>query len=221
MSRMPVINKTSWINPGNRPEKETVARTRVTPSRLGSIGGKGVHTMVRGLDAVMKAPRPYKEVPVKVPLKVQPVAAEAGHVKPQPRTQCPHCPLSFQDANEAQSHMRLCARVQVAAVATVSGPGIEDLAKLWEGRRLVPVAVPTAAWKQPTVLKKHPPIKPVSRKPRALPPLPVRSMCPHCDAWFPSKHERGKHQSVCSRNHKRDYAYLRWCDDGGAVACDD
>src|SRR5579863_269463 len=66
---LPVVDRTAWINRGNRPEKVTAKPSaRLKQSAKGSVGGKGIHMTPDGIAIVMRAPRLHADVPVEAPL---------------------------------------------------------------------------------------------------------------------------------------------------------
>ena len=58
--KLPVIDKTAWINRGNQPNKVTARAVRIPQSRAATVGGKGVHMEAPGIKAVMTAPRQFR-----------------------------------------------------------------------------------------------------------------------------------------------------------------
>lgn len=116
LSRLPVVNRTAWVNSGNRPERQTASSTRTGPSARGSIGGRGVHMTACGISVVMKAPRMYFDTPVAVPLlkrlevtvRVQ-HGRKRGPTPPKPDV-CPTCGLPFESRVACRRHKGGCSK---------------------------------------------------------------------------------------------------------------
>jgi hypothetical protein len=81
--RLPVVNKTAWVNPGNRPDRTTARGTSIGSSLRASIGGKAVHMTAPGIAAVMTAPRMFAPAAL-APLAPPELAPPKLRRRPQP-----------------------------------------------------------------------------------------------------------------------------------------
>lgn len=118
MPRLPVVFKTAWVNPANRPEKFTAKSnpTRVRSSAQASIGGRAVHMVAHGIEAVLTAPRPHADIAIAAPLAKQKKRQKQRGAPPPIPSQCPECGQWFPSRNARGQHQYLCARGMLTRV---------------------------------------------------------------------------------------------------------